>query len=224
MKMERADSMAIPAARGPMRGQPVYVTEPSGARRLVGVALRDVTQLEIIVERARHRHEARGPLNAKGEPLPFVPPFTSGQISVARAYRDLVEWREGSPLRCSDLNGSTGGGGGAGLYIDSYIENGRWLDVLRARIGEVVVMDIRRHMDRGNARRAVTARVAVDLVVLSGLDLSAVLTRHGWAAKGTNRDALRSGLCSALDRMSGPIRSGVQVWQDVDVQSQQKGY
>lgn len=213
----------IRPARGPMQAEPIWLVEISGQRKSGGYRLRDMTQVEVMVAQAKMRHEARHGAKPEGERPAFVAPFTPSQISVARSYRDLVEWREGSPMRGANLLG-TGGGGGSGEFIDSYIANGDWLAELHKRIGDVVVMDIRRHMDRGNARRPITARVAIDTVVLGGAVLSAVLSANGWTASTLHLKALRHGLCAALDRMAGPIHTGVQVWQDEAVCAQQKGY
>lgn len=203
--------------------EPVWGVEPSGLRRSEGQRLRDMISLEVMVAQAKLRHDARHASKAPEDRPTFVAPFTPSQISVARSYRDLVEWREGSAMRGTNLLGA-GGGGGSGEFIDSYIENGRWLEILRERVGGVVVMDIRRNMDRGNARRTIIARAALDMVVLAGLDLSGVLMRHGWTADGKNRKALRGGLCAALDRMAGPVCGRTQVWQDAAVCAQSGDY
>lgn len=193
----------VAPARGPMQMRDNWVVEAGGTRRLDGAHWRDMCQLEVMVAQAAQRHAARGGDEA------FVPPFTPGQIAVARSYRDLVEWREGSAMKCSSLEAGRGSGGDrSGLFIDTFIGHGEWLGQLRQRIGADIILTVRRNMDRGNARRAISARIAVDAVVLQGLDLSAILTRHGWAADGKNRKALRLGICDALDRMQGYRDSG----------------
>lgn len=222
-RREAPQPEALPAP-APMMVEKVWRVATTGMRHLEGVRLRDMTQIDVMNAQALQRHEAKNAGRAPEDRTAFVPPFTTGQAQTARAYRDLVEWREGSGIRGSDLVGRTGGAGGAGLYIDSFIDHGLWLDTLRNRIGDVVVMDVRRHMDRGNARRRIMARDVVDMAVLAGLDLSAILTRHGWTPDGKHRKALRAGLCAALDRMAGPVHTGIQVWQDEAVRSQQKGY
>lgn len=191
---------AAPAApaRGPMAEVDNWVMMAGGTRRLDGRHMRDLCQLEVMCVQAWQRHQARG-IEAE-----FVPPFTPGQIAVGRAYRDLVEWREGSALKCASLEAGRAGGGGSGLFIDAFIQQGDWLQTLRNRIGEtVVILSVRRHMDRGNARRPIMARAAVDGLLLQGLDLSAILANHRWQLNGKNRKALRLGVADALDRMQG---------------------
>lgn len=193
---------AVAPARGPVLLQESWIVGRGGTRRLDGAHLRDMIQPEIMVAHALQRHHARQ--GAAGAQAPFVPPFTPGQIAVARAYRDLVEWRAGSGMKCVSVEtGQGGGGAGSGLFIDSYIQQGVWLDRLRALMGDAVIMDVRRHMDRGNARRPIRARSAVDALLLDGQDLSAILRAHRWQVDGKNRRALRIGICEALDRMQG---------------------
>lgn len=192
----------VAPARGAVLVRENWVVGVGGTRRLDGVHLRDMIQPEIIVAQALQRHRARQ--EAMGTDAPFVPPFTPGQIAVARAYRDLVEWRAGSGMKCISVEtGQGGGGAGAGLFIDSFIEQGQWLDQLRTRVGDVVILDVRRHMDRGNARRPIRAMAAVDSLLIDGLDLSAILKNHRWQVNGRHRTALRIGISEALDRMQG---------------------
>ena len=89
------------------------------------------------------------------------------------------------------------------MFIDSFIDQGLWLAELHRRIGAGRAMDVRRHMDRGNARRTITVRAALDMVVLAGRDVSGVLKAFGWERDGKNRKVLRAQLVGALDRMQG---------------------
>lgn len=195
-----AEMAAAPVApaRGTMRLQASYVAAPGGTRRRDGAHWREACALEVMVAQALLRHEARGL-----DPDRFVPPFTPGQIAVAGDYRALVEWREGSAIKCASLEAGRAGGGAGGLFIDTFIDQGRWLAELHARIGAGAAMVPQRSMDRGNARRRIPDRALVDQVVLQSRDLSAVLRRYGWAEKGSNRRALREALSAALDRMMG---------------------
>lgn len=59
--------------------------------------------------------------------------------------------------------------------------------------------------DQDQPRRNIAARALVDLVCLEDLDISAVLTRHGWAVKGETVKAATKALAEALERMIGPI-------------------
>lgn len=188
----------VAPARGPVRIETAWDVMPGGTRRRAGTRGVEMCQLEVMVAQAAQRHAARNP------DAPFVPPFTSTQIAVARDYRTLVEWRDGSALRCASMEaGRNTGSAGGGLFIDAFIQQGRWLAELHRRIGDGLAFDIRRHMDRGNGRARITVRVAVDMVVVGGQDLSAVLLRFGWVANGQNRKALRTQLVGALDRMQG---------------------
>lgn len=188
----------VAPARGVMRVQADFVVVPGGVRRRDGGHWVDMCQLEVMVAQAALRHADRAPDS------PFTAPFDPGQISVARDYRALTEQRQGSALRCASLEaGRSTGGGGSGLFIDSFIQQGAWLAELHRRIGAGVAMDVRRHMDRGNARRPITVRAALDMVVLAGRDVSAVLAGFGWASNGKARCLMRAQLVGALDRMQG---------------------
>lgn len=200
-RMERAlppEPMAsAPAApaRGPMQLQPNFEVTRGGIRREAGAHWRGVCQLVAMNAHAAARAEARE--------VAAVLPFNAGQIGIAETYRALVEWREGSALKCASLEAGRSGGGGSGLFIDAFIDRGAVLEALRARVGNGYAMRPQRHMDRGNARRAITDRALLDMVVVAGLDLSEVLRRFGWQADGRGRRALRDALCAVLDRMQG---------------------
>lgn len=217
---EAMAAAAAAPARGAMRLERDFDTVPGGSRKSNGVHWRDLCRLEAMNQQARQRHEARQPVDAEGNPRAFVPPFTSGQIAIARAYRDLVEWREGSGLRCASVEVASvaSAGGAGGTFADVFLDKGRYLDYLLRRIGTGVIMDIRRHMDRGNARRPISARAAIDAVALGGADLSSVLTSHGWSAKGAHRNALRTALCAVLDRMQGLENHDISAWRADDWQ------
>lgn len=183
-----------------MRIDQSWEVMPGGTRRRAGTHGVDMCQLEVMVAQAARRHAERSP------DAVFVPPFSSSQIAVARDYRALVEWRDGSALRCSSLEAGRGGrpdDGDRKTYIERFIDQGDWLAELQARIGHGLAMDVRRHMDRGNGRRAISIRAVVDMVLIGDRDLSAVLVAFGWQANGQNRKALRTQLVGALDRMQG---------------------
>jgi hypothetical protein len=148
----------VAPARGPQQLVPNFTVTGGGMRRVEGAHWQGLSPLAAAVAQARLRHEARNP------DAVFVPPFDPGQVAVAEDYAALVEWRGGSALKCANLEAGRSGGGGSGLYIDSFVDQGRWLAELHRRIGDGVAMSPRRHMDRGNGRRAITVRVAVDLL------------------------------------------------------------
>lgn len=195
--VEAAGIVPAAPARGAMAITPGYEPLPGGTRRRDGIRMRELSPLAQMVANAWLKHQARE------TDTPFVPPFDPAQVQVSEDYRALVERHEAGLVKCSSTEAGRGGGGGSGLAIDRYIEDGRWLSVLRDRIGQDAVLSVRRHMDRGNGRKTITSRVLVDLVVLHGKDLSAVLARHGWEAQTKHRRELRAGLCAALDRMQG---------------------
>lgn len=132
-------------------------------------------------------------------------PLTPGQIAMARRYRALVERHDAGGIKCSALDGRTGGGAGRD-FMDAFLAEGRELDAIRRRIGTGASMAVRRvrPLARGEAGRAtIMDRTLVDMVCLGDRSLSDVLRAHGWAAKGPARDALREALSRALDRMIG---------------------
>lgn len=185
----------VAPARGVMQLVPNYEVTRGGIRREAGAHWQSACALAAMNAQAVARAERRG--------IDPVLPFTQGQINVAAEYRALVEWREGSAMKCASLEAGRSGGGGAGLFIDSFMDKGRALAELQGRIGNGAALSPRYAMDRGNGRKLVSVRAVVDLVVISGADLTAVLRRYGWQANGVNRKALRSHLCAALDRMQG---------------------
>lgn len=193
-----AEMAAAPVA--PARGVQAlvanYTVTAGGMRRLEGAHFQALSPLAAFVAQAGLRHSARG---SEGD---FVPPYSPGQVAMAEMYAALIEWRSGSGLRCASLEGGTAQAG-SGHFIDTFMDRGQALAALQARIGAGVALSPRRHMDRGNARRTITARAVVDMVCLSGVDLSEVLRRFGWQADGRNRRELRAALCAALDRMQG---------------------
>lgn len=188
----------VAPARGPQQLVPSFTVTTGGMRRVEGAHWRGLSPLASAVAQARLRHEARG------VDAPFVAPFGPGQVTMAEDYAALVEWREGSALKCASLEGGRGGGsGGSGIYIVTFVDQGKWLAELQRRIGDGMAMSPRRHMDRGNGRRSITVRVAVDLLCLQGMPVKAILRRFGWAADMKDQRALRAAICGALDRMQG---------------------
>lgn len=207
----------VAPARGTMRLVDNWEVQAGGTRRLDGSRWLAPSSLDIensfarkrggavAVERAEERAERRGQaLTGEDEEaaLRRVDLFTPGQVAMADRYRALVEWRAGSAIKCASLEAGRGGASGRD-YIDSFIDAGEELDWLVAAIGAEVCLSPRRHMDRDNARGPLTVRQAVDGVILSGLTISALLKRHGWAAKGQTRKTVKDAIRGALDRMQG---------------------
>lgn len=137
--------------------------------------------------------------------------FTPGQVSIGRLYGVLVERYEAAGVKCSSLENVGGGGGGSGSeFIDAVVSDARQIEAMRRRIGGGVSMAVRRvrPSSRGT-RRSIADRALVDGVCIAGKTVSEVLRDHGWAVKGQTVKAGREALAAALDRMIGPVRSGV---------------
>lgn len=221
-----AEMRAAPVA--PARGikylLPDYEVQPGGTRKRVGAHWVEPSRLDMengrAVDAARDRladvEAARLAAGQRGIPggveqaAKRAAPFTSGQVAVAAEYRALVEWREGSPLKCGSLQPGHGGGT-SGLFIDGYITKGRRLSGLIAAIGPDMALEVQRQ--GGAARRAITVRVAVDMVVLQGASLAEVLRAHGWSKQRAETALVRQAVSDALDRMQAvppePCRKGL---------------
>lgn len=134
---------------------------------------------------------------------PFVPPLTHGQVAAGRMYRDLVERHSAGGVKCSSLEAQTGGGGSGG-FMDAHIHLGRQIDAMRGRIGAGAAMVLRRiRPSQRGSRATITDRALVDAVCLRDMELGQVLRAHGWSTRACMREALRSALAGALDRMQG---------------------
>jgi len=192
------DMEAAPAApaRGPMALEPDYVVDAGGMRRLAGLHFREISTLEIICLRALERHKARQINEA------FVSPFTWHQIAIAGDYRELFRWREGAGIKCSSLEGGRSGGGGSGLFIESFMDQGRALQELRDRIGNGVAIEAGQEGRRAG-RRDIRDRELIDGVVLFDRALPAVLRGFGWSEGGRVKARAQEALRRILDRMLG---------------------
>lgn len=128
-----------------------------------------------------------------------VDPFTPAQVATGRAYAALVERHAAFGLRGRSVEVLAGrGGGGSDGVMDAVIDEGRRIAAMERAAGHGVALSPLRD---GAGRQAVMVLVLVRMVCVEGLDLSAVLRRHGWAPKGDSRAALRLALGLALDRM-----------------------
>lgn len=186
-------------ARGAMR-----VTMP---RRLVGNAsLRDGYCGRLRMEEAdvfdAMMKDARDRAARRNNDA-FTPPFTPGQIAMARHYRALVERHDTGGMKCSSLEAQRGDGSG-GAFMDAFMDEGREIARIRARIGNGQAMALRRirPSSRGS-RMAISDRTLVDMVCLEGLTLTEVLAHHGWAKSAKVLNCIREALCAALNRMQG---------------------
>lgn len=188
----------VAPARGTMQLVQNWEIMAGGTRRADGAHWIESSPLDVANMRAVDRARAKDPEASRSKAEDFSP----AQVAMARRYRDLVEWRAGSAIKCGKLEGGSGGGGG-GEFIDSFITAGQELAKLEAAIGTEVILSPRRNMDRDNARRPLSLRIALDAMVLKGWSLSKVITRHGWSPKGVTRKQVRDAIRGALDRMQG---------------------
>jgi hypothetical protein len=164
-------------------------------QRVRGLHFRVTDALTAMCRAAELRHEAKDGA--------FVPPFTMVQVHAGQTYAALVERHGAAGVRLASAEALGGSGGGSGVFIDGYVDQGRMIGALQRQIGGDVALSVRRVRPSARGGRvAVTVRRLVDDVCLNGLTLSRVLERHGWAPKGDHREALRLALCGALDRMS----------------------
>ena len=188
--------MPVAPARGPMAVEPEYVIDQRGWRRIAGYHAREVLVLELICLRAHERHKART------EKDPFVAPFSWHQIDIAAQYRELVKWRAGVPIKGSSLEGGRSGGGSSGLFIETFIDQGRALAVLQERIGRGIALEAGQDGRRAG-RRDIGDRELLDAVVLQDMQIPAVLRGFGWSDGGRVKARAQEALRRILDRMLG---------------------
>lgn len=194
---EEMAAAPVAPARGPQVLIRQYTVDRGGIRKATGARWQGADVFDLMERRARQVHEA------SGTDAPFIAPFTPGQIAIARHYRHLTERHDAGAVKCSALDGRTGGGSGRD-WMDGYIAIGDELARLHARIGSGEAMSLRRvRPSKRDERVAITDRALVDAVCLGGMTLTEVLRRHGWARKVEITDAMRLALAAALDRMQG---------------------
>ena len=189
----------VAPARGVMQLVPDFDILPGGTRRVAGAHWVQPSRLDLINAKAVADARAVDPEVSRAKAEAFTP----AQVAMAARYRDLVEWLAGSGIKCSRLERGSGGNNSTDLFHETYSDHSGELARLRAAIGDAVVLSPRRHMDRDNARQVLTVRVALDAIVLKGWTLTKVITKHGWAAKGSTRIQVRDAIRGALDRMQG---------------------
>lgn len=209
----------VAPARGVMQLVADFDIQPGGTRRYAGAHWIEPMRLDVENSAARKKGGALAldqaedrALRKEGMPLSEaereqvlrkVDLFTPSQVAMAARYRNLVEWLAGSGIKCSKLERGSGGSNATDSFHETYHDYSEELVRIHAAIGADVVLSPRRNLDRDNARRALTVREAVDAVVLKGWTLSKVITKAGWAAKGTVRRDVRDAIRGALDRMQG---------------------
>ncbi|GAB5438082.1 MAG: hypothetical protein FalmKO_32070 [Falsiruegeria mediterranea] len=149
--------------------------------------------------------------------------FTPGQKQIGRLYATLTEKLASADIRCSTMEVRQGSCSSGGGYIEAVVRDRRQLDLLQRRIGQGVAMEVRKiRPSQRNQRRPIPDRALVDAVCLQGKTIAGVLERHGWKqpgkpAAGQHIKALRAALCATLDRMIGPVTSGMQVQSSEDI-------
>lgn len=191
----------VAPARGPMRLVDNVELRRGGMPHRDGSRHgRRMDQLSIMCRRAWERHDA------SGSDTPFRAPFDPGQIAMGLHYQALVERHAAAGVKCASVEvRAMASSGGGGDFMVAYLAETRELERLQHRIGQGVALDVQRA--RGKAQ-PITARALVDAVCLYGLDLTAVLKRHGWSNGAGYRQSLRTALASALDRMQGYLQKG----------------
>lgn len=192
------DLAEIPVApgRGPMHRVPNYMLLPGGSRAQQGAHWRRMDQLSIMCRHAWERHRAKC-----GADVPFIAPFSLGQISMGQHYQGLIERHDAAGMKCASIEGraAASSGGNGGGFIEAYLSEGYEIEALRRKIGDGIALPVK----RGTGRRPISDRALVDAVCLAGKDLTTVLRNHGWANDARIRDKLRHALSQVLDRMIG---------------------
>lgn len=133
-------------------------------------------------------------------------PFNPTQVAIGRFYRDLVEKHATAGVKCSSIEGVSGGNGSGGSFMDAVLRDRQRIDGIRRRIGNGSALVVRRYRtsDRGS-RVTIFDRRLVDIVCLDDGTISDVLKAHGWSIKADLIASLRMGLGQALDRMTGSV-------------------
>lgn len=194
----------VAPARGVMQLVPDYEIAPGGTRRVAGAHWVEPSPLDV-----QNAHAVEAALARDPEAVPAkAEVFSPGQVAMAARYRALVEWLAGSGMKCSRLDGGSGKilNRTTDMYPQGYSDKRTEVEKLHAAIGDGVILQVTRRNRgelRDKARRPLTVRAAVDGMVLDGLTLSRLITRHGWAANGEARRQVRDAIRAALDRMQG---------------------
>lgn len=198
---ECGPAIPIAPARGPVRsftatklypdGEDGYTAKRSG--HMGRKTLQRADSFDVMTEQSKR--------NAK------APPFTPGQVSMGRYYRDLVERHACAGMRCASLEAVSGGGGGSGEFMDAVLRDKERIAVLQRRIGDKAAMSVRRiRPSNSGSRSLILDRRLVDMVCLKDKTLTDVLEAHGWKKQTKFIQSLRIALGGALDRMMGPVQ------------------
>lgn len=217
------DDIVSAPGRGPMvQTRPLRVEmTPAGPRARhdgymlrAGARVADAFDLMTLNSRKAHaRLCAAARRRGIGEPA-FKPPFTVGQVEIAREYAALAERCAASGIKCASLEALRQVSSGGSDREEAMLADFRRLRYFELRIGNGLAKSVRRLRPSGSVskakkhlvdrqRKAIVDQVLVDAVCLGGLTLSGVLERHGWSSDTKSLEALRSALCAALERMRG---------------------
>ncbi|MEP4195969.1 MAG: hypothetical protein ABJL99_10080 [Aliishimia sp.] len=144
------------------------------------------------------------------------PPFSVGQVTAGRAYRNLNERVAASGIKCSSAFSQKTGSGSGTDFMDAYMADVQRLGWFHQVIGDGIAKDKRQKVQtrQGSVivgtvdlikigRKLILVRALVDAVCIKEQSVSDVLKRHGWRPTGRNTATLRASLCAALDRMHG---------------------
>ena len=128
--------------------------------------------------------------------------FTTAQVETGRRFAALIERHSNGATKCSSLEAS-GGGTGAGEFMDAFLAEGDEIARMRKAAGqdakgqEIIALEVR----SGGKLRRIMALDLVERVCVGQESLSAVLRGCGLAKSGGRVDALSEALGAALDRM-----------------------
>lgn len=193
----------VPAAvaRGPVRMVSMLAAYPDGPDKFkfrpAGAFGRKTLQIADTFDLMARRAVASGGRE----------PFSVSQVAMGRLYRDLVERHECAGIKCSSIEGRSGGGGSGGGIMDAVLRDRQAIRALRGLMGEELALDVGPiPKARRRGRRSVPVRDLVDMVCLWDATITDVLRSYGWPVNGRNRAALTKAAGKALDRMAGPMR------------------
>lgn len=206
------DAIPVAPGRGPVISFMPYrtVMTENGPRSMrdghKGAKAVQVTDVfDHMIDQAMRSH-CRLVKNAKSKKAKvpaYVPPFTVGQVAVAREYATLTERCHASGLKCSSLEALRNASNSGGDREEAMLADFQRLRAMHRRVGDGLAKEVRRIRPGGDKRSAIRARDLVDRVCLGGQTIAEVLAACGWSVDQKSTEALRKALCSALDRMRG---------------------